>query len=300
MNSDLARIRPYQLGDLSELYRICVQTADNGQDATSMYRDPRLPGHVYAAPYALFEPSLAFVAEDADGIGGYIVAALDSRTFEQRLERDWWPALRATYPEPSQDLAETLSPSEQFALHFIHHPLSTPDELATFPSHLHINLIPRLQGQGIGGRLIATVISALRHQGSDGLHLHVSQRNQRAAGFYRHVGFVELPADDARVFTMSFAQPPDRERQGLATRTDGCLGSRTVACSSQARPDAMLGAEKLDRIQFDVCLLRRRGDGASDPPVCAGQSGGQIGSCSRLPVLGASGMCHDFAVGRLP
>jgi hypothetical protein len=92
VDSEPARIRPYQPDDLDELYRICVQTADNGQDATSMFRDPRLPGHVYAAPYALFEPSLAFVAQDAGGVGGYIVAALDSQAFEQRLERDWWPA----------------------------------------------------------------------------------------------------------------------------------------------------------------------------------------------------------------
>jgi ribosomal protein S18 acetylase RimI-like enzyme len=204
VNSEPARIRPYQPDDLDELYRICVQTADNGQDATSMFRDPRLPGHVYAAPYALFEPSLAFVARDAGGVGGYIVAALDSQAFEQRLERDWWPALRASHPEPSQDLAKGLSPPEQFALHAIHHPWGTPDELArAFPSHLHINLVPRLQGQRMGRQLIATVISALRNQGSHGLHLHVGHGNQRAAGFYRHVGFAELPADDVHVFAMN-------------------------------------------------------------------------------------------------
>jgi hypothetical protein len=149
VSGEPARIRPYQPDDLDELYRICVQTADNGHDATSMFRDPLLPGHVYAAPYALFEPSLAFVAQDAGGVGGYIVAALDSHAFEQRLERDWWPALRASHPEPSQDLAKGLSPPEQFALHAIHHPWGTPGDLARgFPSHLHINLVPRLQGQG--------------------------------------------------------------------------------------------------------------------------------------------------------
>jgi ribosomal protein S18 acetylase RimI-like enzyme len=205
VSSEPARIRPYQADDLDELYRICVQTADNGHDATSMFRDPRLPGHIYAAPYALFEPSLAFVAQDAGGVDGYVVAALDSQAFEQRLERDWWPALRVNHPEPSQDLAKGLSPPEQFALHWIHHPVGTPDELARgFPSHLHINLVPRLQGHGIGRQLIATVISALRDQGSPGLHLHVRHSNQRAAGFYRHVGFTGLPAGDVHVFTTNF------------------------------------------------------------------------------------------------
>ncbi len=208
MPSQPARIRPYRPDDLDDLYRICVQTADNGRDATSMFRDPRLPGHVYAAPYALFEPSLAFVAQDAGGVGGYIVAALDSQAFERRLDRDWWPALRAAYPEPPPDLATGLPPQEEFALHAIHHPWGTPDELAReFPSHLHINLVPRWQRQGVGRQLIATVISALREQGSAGLHLHVRRANQRAAGFYRHVGFAELPAGDVHVFTMKFAPP---------------------------------------------------------------------------------------------
>jgi ribosomal protein S18 acetylase RimI-like enzyme len=200
-----ARIRPYQPDDLDDLYRICLRTANNGQDATSLFSDPRLPGHVYAAPYAIFEPSLAFVAQDAGGMGGYIVATLDSQAFERRLEHDWWPGLRASHPEPAPDLAQGLSSREQFALRFIHHPRTTPDELASeFPSHLHINLIPRLQGQGTGQQLIATVISALRDQGSHGLHLRVRTGNRRAVGFYRHVGFAELSTDDdTHIFTMN-------------------------------------------------------------------------------------------------
>ena len=61
---------------------------------------PRLPGQVYAAPYAIFEPSLAMVAQDADGVAGYIVAAFESLAFEHGLEQNWWPRLRPRYPEP--------------------------------------------------------------------------------------------------------------------------------------------------------------------------------------------------------
>jgi hypothetical protein len=81
-----ACIRRYRDSDLDDLYRICLQTGDGGKDATSMFEDQRILGHVFAAPYGLFEPSLAFVAEDEAGAGGYIVGALDSRAFEERLE----------------------------------------------------------------------------------------------------------------------------------------------------------------------------------------------------------------------
>lgn len=209
MNSDPVRVRPYQPDDLDDLYRICVQTADNGQDGTSLFRDPRLPGEVYLAPYVTFEPSLAFVAEDARGVAGYVVCALDSRAFEQRLEDGWWPALRARYPEPPPDLAEALPIQERQALLDIHHRWDTADELASrFPSHLHIDLLPRIQGRGVGRRLIETLVASLRDQGSPGLHLIVGDENQRAVGFYRHVGFGEIPAADLypvaglRVFVM--------------------------------------------------------------------------------------------------
>jgi hypothetical protein len=70
MDGDGARIRRYRSGDPDDLYRICLLTADSGQDATSLFRDSRLPGHLFAAPYGVFEPSLAFVAVDAAGVGG--------------------------------------------------------------------------------------------------------------------------------------------------------------------------------------------------------------------------------------
>ena len=100
MNRTKAHIRPYHPGDLDALYRICLLTGDDGQDATSLFHDPRLLGHFFAAPYGLFEPSLAFVTEDAEGVGGYIVGALDTQAFEEQLESEWWPGLRTRYPAP--------------------------------------------------------------------------------------------------------------------------------------------------------------------------------------------------------
>ena len=199
----MTKIRGYRPTDLGELYRICLLTADSGQDGTALFRDPRLPGEVFVGPYVAFEPSLAFVAEDAASVGGYIVAALDSEAFERRLEEKWWPALRARYPEPPQDLAEGISLPERYMLHDIHHPWGTrPDLAERFPSHLHINLEPRMQGTGIGRQLIATLISSLRARGSRGLHLLVGRSNQRAVRFYRRVGFSELPSTGVLTFAM--------------------------------------------------------------------------------------------------
>jgi ribosomal protein S18 acetylase RimI-like enzyme len=200
MNRPTARIRPYHPGDLGALYRICLQTGHDGQDATSLFHDPRLLGHFFAAPYGLFEPSLAFVAEEAEGVGGYIVGALDTQAFQEQLESKWWPGLRTRYLDPPPSLPSQRWTPDQHVAHMIHHPWRIPDELAArYPSHLHINLLPRLQASGHGSQLTKTLIAALRDQGSRGVHLHVARSNRRAAGFYRHTGFTELPTTDAEL-----------------------------------------------------------------------------------------------------
>jgi ribosomal protein S18 acetylase RimI-like enzyme len=209
MDRDEVTIRPYQPRDLDDLYRICLLTADGGQDATPVHADPQLPGHLHAAPYGLFEPDLAFVAQDSAGVGGYLVAALDTQAFEERLESDWWPRLRSRYPDPPPDLRrEGLTP-DQFAARVVHHPwIAAPEISQRYPSHLHINLLPRLQGRGQGRALISALITALRAHGSPGLHLHVSLSNEPAPGFYRRVGFTEIPAADVRVFVMDLSGTP--------------------------------------------------------------------------------------------
>ena len=198
-----ASIRPYRASDLDDLYRICLQTGNSGEDATSMFEDPRILGHVAAAPYGLFEPSLAFVVEDELGVGGYIVGALDTKAFQQRLEADWWPALRDRYPAPPSELPPDQWTPDQCAAGLIRAPQPVPDELAApYPSHLHLNLVPRLQSQGLGRRLMNTLLRALRQQGSVGGHFFVSPTNQRAAGFYRHLGFTMISAEGPLIFAM--------------------------------------------------------------------------------------------------
>jgi ribosomal protein S18 acetylase RimI-like enzyme len=187
-------IRPARPDDRDPLYRICLETADSGADATALYRDPLLVGHIYAGPYLALEPQLAFVLEDGEGVAGYVIGAHDTHAFEQRLERGWWPALRGQYPDPSAVPAARRTPDERLAL-LIHHPRTTPQRLLTeYPSHLHIDLLPRAQGGGHGRRMMTRLFAALREAGSPGVHLGVGGRNTRATAFYRHLGFQELEA----------------------------------------------------------------------------------------------------------
>ncbi len=182
-------IRPFHPSDLPALYRICLLTGDVGGDASRLYRDPDLLGHLYAGPYPMADPGLTFVVVDEDGLAGYIVATADSARFEQWLEESWWPVLRERYPLRPDPQDGT---QDQVLVARVHEwEGADASLLERFPAHLHVDLLPRVQGQGLGRRLIETLAAALRERGVPGVHLGVDSRNEGAIAFYGRVGFVE-------------------------------------------------------------------------------------------------------------
>lgn len=169
------------------MYRVCLQTGDSGSDATGLYRNPDLLGHVYVGPYLVGQPEHAFVAADAQGVAGYSFAAADTRAFEAWEDAHWWPTLREQYP-----LTEGSSADDE-VVRLLHAPETAPDEVvADYPAHLHIDLVPRIQGQGLGRALIERVLGSLRERGVRGVHLGVAEDNDNATQFYFHLGFEEL------------------------------------------------------------------------------------------------------------
>ncbi|WP_223189583.1 GNAT family N-acetyltransferase [Nonomuraea terrae] len=184
-------IRPFEPFDLAGMYRVCLETGDSGRDATPLYRDPELLGHVYAGPYPIADPGLTWVAYDDQGLLGYVVATADTAAFEQWLEEAWWPGLRARYPRRlAADPGDGTQDWRRVA--HLHDPPRTPaDMLHAHPAHLHIDLLPRGQGAGQGRRLMMTLIEALRARGVPGLHLGVGSGNPRAFAFYLAMGFQE-------------------------------------------------------------------------------------------------------------
>lgn len=187
----MAEIRNYRASDLEALYRICLETGDAGKDASQIYRDPKILGHIYAGPYGVLAPDCALVVEDEEGVGGYIIGTSDTHRFEQMLDAEWWPKLQATYPDPDPR-PQSWNPDERLR-HLIHRPPRTPRRISEpHPAHLHIDLLPRFQGRGIGKRLIDRWLALMREKAARGAHLGVGGANARAVRFYRAYGFAEI------------------------------------------------------------------------------------------------------------
>ena len=187
----MTTIRPYVSEDITALYRICLATGDAGSDGSHLYHDDKVLGHIYAGPYAVLSPETAFVVADEAGVGGYIVGPHNTFAFERQLEAEWWPELRTHYADPEG--ARAAWTADQRMASLIHHPPRTPKRLSEpYPAHLHINLLPRFQGKGIGAKLIRTWLERMAALGAPQAHLGVGPRNVRAVRFYQKFGFHEI------------------------------------------------------------------------------------------------------------
>jgi ribosomal protein S18 acetylase RimI-like enzyme len=190
-------IRPAQPNDEPGAYYVCLKTGDYGQDGEPFYReDPDALGRIFVGPYLKFEPGLSLILEDAQEICGYALAAFDSKQFFDRYEQEWRPQLTAKFPMPTGDPSAWTR--VQHVHSWYHQPdYFTPEPYAEYPSHMHIDLLPRAQSRGFGRRMMEQLMTKLRERGSPGAHLGVSGRNFPAQVFYKKIGFQELVRTDS-------------------------------------------------------------------------------------------------------
>ncbi|MFR0355313.1 GNAT family N-acetyltransferase [Streptomyces sediminimaris] len=189
-----AAIRPYRPGDREALDDICIRTAHNGQDSRPVYADPTIFPVTFAAPYVHLEPELAFVLDDGSGRAvGYVLGTADTPRFVDAFRREWLPLVAARYPEPA---GEPRTPDEAM-IPLLHHPerMIVP-ELAAYPAHLHIDLLPGWQGRGHGRALMRAFLQALRDRGVADVHLSMATANTPARAFYDRLGFRPIDVPD--------------------------------------------------------------------------------------------------------
>ena len=209
-NGENFEIRLATSSDREALCRVCLLTGDSGKDGSSFFKDPLILGRRWVLPYVDLEPAMALclVSLENDEVCGYALGCLDTVDFARRLEKEYLPKMREIYPRdleveaPFQD-SDVVKDFYKFEL--------PPEEVYTkYPSHMHIDLVPRVQGAALGRTLLGTLLHTIRSQGENtrNIHLEMSKSNSRAASFYRRCGFRELCPRGDDIYLGLHAQAP--------------------------------------------------------------------------------------------
>jgi ribosomal protein S18 acetylase RimI-like enzyme len=185
----MAAVRRYEPGDLAAVREICVRTGYRGGDARGVVTDLDLLPDAFAEPYLVYDPGLAFVADDAGTAVGYIIGTADTAAFTTWFRNSWLPRIAGKHAGPPADVRSF----EDLILALAHNPeRMVRPELAGYPAHLHIDILPGYQGQGLGRRLIDAFRLELRDRGVDRVHLSMDTANTPARAFYDRLGFTPI------------------------------------------------------------------------------------------------------------
>lgn len=173
-------IRPATASDRSSLSRICLLTGDAGKSAEDEYHFAELLGLIYAEPYVVVSPWFGFVLvhsalDGSEEILGYILGTPDTRRFESGIEKDWYPSYRRKYPKSPYPAGATSSDKQM--IDRIYKPDTTPQGVIDVSqAHIHIDLLPKAQGQGWGTKLMSKAVAYLKEQGSESLFVGIGEK----------------------------------------------------------------------------------------------------------------------------
>ena len=139
---------------------------------------------IFCNYYVDKESENSFVAVDENDVPfGYIVCAKDFDEWKEVFEKDY--------------VKHSLNPLVKGMAG------GTIESLAAFkddyPAHLHIDILPGHQGEGIGTKLMNALTDHLKEMGVKGVMLGVASDNTGAIRFYERLGFVRLAEGEAEI-----------------------------------------------------------------------------------------------------
>lgn len=168
------KIRPYRKLNREMVQNVCLETASIEGAFEEPIRSMMLTA--FCNYYIEEEPEQCFVAVDGEQVVGYILCTKDSNEWAERFLRKYVSNLK-----------------EGSLKSFYQGTMESPIKYAErYPAHLHIDILPKYQRQGIGFQLMDALTAHLREQGVPAVMLSVAGDNEKGKNFYRKYGFQVL------------------------------------------------------------------------------------------------------------
>lgn len=182
-------VRPYRPDDRGAVRRICFETGYMGDPIAWRWRDAESFADLFTSWYTDHEPGSALVAAQDGEVVGYLLGCRDSRRVTPSaaiLRRHLLRRGLLVRPGTAGVLWRTLADVGRARLRG--EVLERPFD-PRHPAHLHIDLLPRARGGGVGRRLMTRWLDALRGDGIPGCHLGTWAENDAAIAFFESTGF---------------------------------------------------------------------------------------------------------------
>ena len=170
-------IRPYDKKDFRSVQDICMLTSWMKDDITPVSRAYMCA--MYCDYYLDNQSEFCFVAEDDGQVVGYILCAADCDDYLEKMDELYLPLVRKLSGKDHLRFVAQQRVEQRYIR-------------AGYTAHLHINLLPEYQRQGIGTQLVDALINKLTQMCVEGVYLVCSNKNEGARAFYEKCGFEDI------------------------------------------------------------------------------------------------------------
>lgn len=227
-------IRTYRPTDRSAVRRICAATCWMGQPRPDLIPDEWLWAEYWTRYFTDQEPEHTWVAEEpgTGRVGGYLTGTRDAHRVERYVPRVLpgmvWHVVRYRLMRHR--------PSRRAILAMVRSMLldgpALPEAVARrYPATWHINLLPEARHGGVGGRLYARFLSAMRQRGARGIHAQVLDLNEVMQRFLARMGFAPAHSSPTSAFRHFTSQRVEIQTWVLDLSGEGGL------CGNAMGPD---------------------------------------------------------------
>lgn len=170
-------IRPYQKKDFRYVQDICMLTSVYADDDTPINR--AVICSMFCDYYLDNQSEFCFVAESDGKVVGYVLCMADLDDYYEKMSELYLPLIRkldsGAYFKYSAETKLSKRYIEQ-----------------GYTAHLHIDILPEYQHQGIGTQLINTLFDKLTAMCVEGVHLICGAKNTQARAFYEKCGMIDV------------------------------------------------------------------------------------------------------------
>ncbi len=171
-------VRPYLKKDFRYVQDICV--------ATSKYADEDTPSNrallcaMYCDYYLDNQSDYCFVAVDDNDVPvGYILCAVDLDDYEEKMQQLYLPLVRKISGGEYYRFGAETKVAQRYVRE-------------GYTAHLHLNVLPEYQRQGLGGQLVQTLEDKLRGMFVEGAYIICGQKAEGARAFYLKRGYEDI------------------------------------------------------------------------------------------------------------
>ncbi|KAH6643990.1 GCN5-related N-acetyltransferas-like protein [Boeremia exigua] len=159
--------------------------------------------------YVYLASATCFVLDDGNGRAvGYCIGTADTSKFAEKWREEFVPTVDLEQvPKPGVQTEDPLMEKEETRgfRQAVHNAECSglqawPKELAKYPAHMHIDILPEFQRKGWGSILINQLFDAVKREGAPGIHLDMVRWNTTGKSFYKKIGFenCSLVLDDGK------------------------------------------------------------------------------------------------------